>query len=231
MFETQNYQRYPDSLLDYVKVIPDALSVADCDFLLENNELLADAKTRHDHERVHFQQLNYNDLKQRLDFSPEPKARIHTSFDILLDATKGCINLYRNQYPDRLEQVWPSKFGLEAFRQKHYLPYAPDRNSDHAANGPDRFDLHADVQDYASARRFLILFFYLTDTPSNLDHPAGTALLPTRSGSDLDLTYQHVITPRKGSCLIFPPFWLYPHAGLPVVEVSKTIVGTYLHYL
>ena len=39
------------------------------------------------------------------------------------------------------------------------------------------------------------------------------------------------VQPKRGSILIFPPTWMYRHAGLPPVSNDKYILGTYLHYL
>ena len=47
---------------------------------------------------------------------------------------------------------FPDKFGVEAFKIKRYLP-----------NTTDEFPAHVDVRDRATARRFLVMFVYLTD--------------------------------------------------------------------
>ena len=80
----------------------------------------------------------------------------------------------------------------------------------------DRFEQHIDVGDHDSARRFLVLFFYLNDVEEG-----GETTFPR-----LDLK----IKPKRGSVLIFPPMWMYPHAGEQPVSNDKYIVGTYLHY-
>ena len=39
------------------------------------------------------------------------------------------------------------------------------------------------------------------------------------------------VSPKRGRILIFPPTWMFRHAGLPPVSSDKYILGTYLHYL
>lgn len=105
-----------------------------------------------------------------------------------------------------LNDRFPPKNTIEQIRLKHYAP-----------NGIDRFDRHVDVGDHDSARRFLVLFFYLNDVEEG-----GETEFPT-----LDLA----VKPKQGSCIVFPPTWMYPHQGNMPVSNDKYIVGTYLHYV
>jgi len=73
------------------------------------------------------------------------------------------------------------------------------------------------VQDYNSARRFLVCFLYL-----NRPNSGGLTSFPK-----LD----YAVEPKVGRVLIFPPTWMYRHAGQPVISGEKYIMGTYLHYL
>jgi hypothetical protein len=101
---------------------------------------------------------------------------------------------------------FPSKYAFEEFRVKKYR-----QDSD------DEFADHVDVGDYNSARRFLVGFLYLNDVEEG-----GTTDFPKISYS---------VTPKCGRMLLFPPNWMYRHAGRPVTKGSKYILGTYLHYL
>lgn len=101
--------------------------------------------------------------------------------------------------------VWPEKNGYEQIRMKRYLP-----------NGEDQFDWHVDVQDHASARRFLVYFWYLTDVAE---------------GGETEFQWGRSVRPQKGRLIMFPPTWEFPHRGAPVVDGVKYIVGGYLHYL
>jgi len=102
-------------------------------------------------------------------------------------------------------QFWPTKNALEQIRLKKY-----------SHETEDRFDTHIDVGDHDSSRRFLVLFFYLNDVEEG-----GETEFPM-------LDYR--VKPKRGSVLLFPPTWMYPHAGLKPISNDKYIIGTYLHY-
>ena len=35
------------------------------------------------------------------------------------------------------------------------------------------------------------------------------------------------IRPKKGSVIVFPPYWMFPHEGTPVIAGKKYIMSTY----
>ena len=76
------------------------------------------------------------------------------------------------------------------------------------------FDTHVDVQDYASARRFLSFMWYLNDVDSG-----GKTVFN-------ELT----IDPKQGKLVVFPPLWMFPHRGEAPDDDPKYILSTYLHY-
>ena len=97
------------------------------------------------------------------------------------------------------------KFGVEAFKIKRYLP-----------DTTDEFPAHVDVRDYATARRFLVMFVYLTD------NYAGQTQLEVLAGTS---------PCKRGSILLFPPMWPWIHAGKAPVKNPKYIMGSYLQYV
>ena len=114
------------------------------------------------------------------------------------------VNKYRDLYYEFVDsRVFPSEHSFEQFRIKRYN-----------TGGEDRFDTHVDVADYSSARRFLSFMFYLNDVSEG-----GETVFRDRK-----------ITPKKGSLLVFPPLWMYPHRGDPPISNPKYIMSTYLHY-
>jgi prolyl 4-hydroxylase len=111
---------------------------------------------------------------------------------------------YRDKYYEFVDtRVFPKDHAFEQFRIKKYNP-----------GGEDRFDTHVDVLDYPSARRFLSFIWYLNDVETG-----GETVF-----KDL------VIKPKKGTLLVFPPLWMFPHKGNPPITDSKYIMSTYLHY-
>ena len=101
---------------------------------------------------------------------------------------------------------FPDKFGVEPFKIKRYLP-----------NTTDEFPQHVDVNDKSTARRFLVMFVYLTD------NDAGE--------TKINLMNTNIVSPcKQGSILMFPPLWPWVHTGVAPVKTPKYIIGSYLHY-
>lgn len=112
---------------------------------------------------------------------------------------------YFSKYQHALNaRYWPSKFSFEHIRIKRYL-----------SDGQDEFPPHVDVMCQAAARRFMTAIVYLNDVTG------GETVF-----SDLGIS----IAPKAGLLLLFPPLWLFPHAGLPVKTGSKYILHTYMCY-
>ena len=88
---------------------------------------------------------------------------------------------------------------------KRYLP-----------NNKDQFKAHVDVQNYDTARRFLVFFLYCSD------NEAGQTLF-----NELDINTHCT----KASLLMFPPLWPYLHSGVKPINTPKYIIGSYLHYV
>ena len=102
------------------------------------------------------------------------------------------------------EYMWPKEYAFEQIRMKRYLP-----------NSNDEFGNHVDAIDLKSSKRFLVFFIYLDDNDEG--HTTFTKL-----GQASPCV--------RGSLLMFPPFWPWPHAGLKPVDKPKYILGSYLHY-
>ena len=112
---------------------------------------------------------------------------------------------YKKELPAYTEW-FPDKVYFEELRIKKYDP-----------GTDDQFDIHVDVQDHQSAKRYLAFLVYLND-----DFRGGETTFPYH-----DLT----VKPETGKVLVFPPTWQYPHIGMPVKSGSpKYIMSTYLHY-
>jgi hypothetical protein len=110
------------------------------------------------------------------------------------------------QYWRSLEigSYWPAKPAVEEIRMKRYLP-----------DGRDKFPPHVDVMDDADSRRFVTAILYLNDPGG------GETVFP-----GLDVR----VAPAPGRCVVFPPLWLFPHAGLPPRDRPKYILHSYLWY-
>lgn len=112
---------------------------------------------------------------------------------------------YKKELPEYAEW-FPEKLFFEEFRVKKY-----ESGSD------DQFELHVDVEDHPTAKRYLAFLCYLNDD---------------FFGGETDFPYNKLtVRPKTGTVLVFPPTWQYPHRGIPVKKGSaKYILSTYLHY-
>ena len=77
----------------------------------------------------------------------------------------------------------------------------------------ERFQPHFDsVHDVAN--RYLVLLWYLNDVTE---------------GGETEFRQLGVkVAARQGRLLVFPPYWMFQHAGLPPISGPKFILSTYL---
>ena len=131
-----------------------------------------------------------------------------------------------NRYHRKIVSNLFNYFSLALDSYKKDVPsskYLPDikyieefRIKKYEVGGVDRFDEHVDVIDHKSAKRCLAMLFYLNDVEEG-----GKTIFPY---------HYKEFTPVKGSVIIFPPTWEYPHLGEPPVSNPKYIMSSYLHY-
>lgn len=77
----------------------------------------------------------------------------------------------------------------------------------------ERFQLHFDSIHHLS-NRYLVLLWYLNDVQDG-----GQTRFP-QLGID--------VAARAGRLLVFPPYWMYQHEGVPPKSQDKYILSTYL---
>jgi hypothetical protein len=80
----------------------------------------------------------------------------------------------------------------------------------------EQFQLHFDAINHV-ANRYLVLLWYLNDVELG-----GETRFP-----QLDVT----VPARTGRLLMFPPYWMYQHEGLPPLTGDKYIISTYLLFI
>jgi prolyl 4-hydroxylase len=80
-------------------------------------------------------------------------------------------------------------------------------------DGQDRFQLHFDAINHV-ANRYLVFLWYLNDVAEG-----GETRFPQIG---------HSVESRSGRLLMFPPYWMYQHEGLPPRSGDKYILSTYL---
>jgi prolyl 4-hydroxylase len=83
------------------------------------------------------------------------------------------------------------------------------------SGGAERFQLHFDAVNHLSSR-YLVLLWYLNDVEAG-----GETRFP-----QLELS----VDPRAGRLLMFPPYWMYQHEGMPPLSGEKYILSAYLMF-
>lgn len=83
------------------------------------------------------------------------------------------------------------------------------------AGSGDNFQLHFDAI-YDVCDRYLVFLWYLNDVAEG-----GETEFPQLG---------HAVAPRAGRLLMFPPYWMYQHRGLPAPHQDKYILSTYLRF-
>lgn len=165
-----------------------------CKTLIEIYET-SDKKQRVDNNAVpNFTQVNMN-----------AEGKYDKFIQVLCYKFVDVVKQYKKDLPEYCEW-FPNKIFFEELRIKKYEP-----------GTEDQFDTHVDVQDHATAKRFLAFLVYLNDD---------------FFGGETDFPYNKLtVRPKTGTVLVFPPTWQYPHRGLPVREGEpKYILSSYLHY-
>lgn len=84
------------------------------------------------------------------------------------------------------------------------------------AGQQEQFQLHFDAINHV-ANRYLVLLWYLNDVEQG-----GETRFP-----QLDVA----VPARAGRLLMFPPYWMYQHEGMPPVSGDKYIISTYLLFI
>lgn len=191
---------------DHIRVIDHALTAEFCTALIQGFHACARFQTRIDRFQ-HLSQLNLvtEDQAATQQFWRPGMARVWDWTDqveTLMQITESAVIDYRTTWDPHL--CWPTDYGIEGFRMKHYRQ-----------NQGDHFPLHCDANSREMSQRFLGLLFYINDSDA-------ATVFPQQS-----LT----VTAQQGRLVIFPPGLQWPHQGLEPRQQSKYIISSYLHYL
>ena len=189
----------------YIKVYDDVIDADSCNLLIGKFESAEEdqyevIRQAERDKAIAFTQIN---LANNADWTSVQNGMLEVFQDYIMHYINDC-NIQPKQ--------WPTTYGYEAIRIKRYLD-----------NDYDRFDPHVDVMNNETARRFLAFFVYLND----VDEGGETEFVQLKKpGTHIPLK----IKPQQGRLLMFPPQWMYYHAGLKPVSNSKYIINSYCHY-
>ena len=182
------------SLSDYVVILDDAIPKNLCEEMIQIYDSCPDVSAR-DTDYYSFSEINMSQHPSFKDADNMVRSITQKVYDFYKDYTKS--------------EFLPTNYGFEEQRIKKYEP-----------NDKDQFDWHTDVGDYSSARRYLVMFYYL----NNVEEGGETAF---RLGNE----YDYLVKPKAGRVICFPPMYMYPHKGMKPISGPKYIISTYGHYL
>ena len=189
----------------YIKIYDDVIDADSCNMLIGKFEMAEEdqyenVRQAERDKAIAFTQIN---LVNNEDWASVQNGMLKVFQDYIMAYINDC----------KIEpKQWPETYGYEAIRMKRYLN-----------NNYDRFDPHVDVKNYETSRRFLAFFIYLND----VDEGGETEFISiNKPGTYIPLK----ITPRRGRLLMFPPLWMYYHAGLKPVSNNKYLIHSYCHY-
>jgi len=94
----------------------------------------------------------------------------------------------------------PKEYKLEGFRIKRYEP------------NKHFYPWHSDVSGLGTCSRYISFLFYLNDSEAVTEF------------ADFS------IEPKRGSIVMFPPLWMFPHKAHMPTKAPKYIMSTYYHY-
>jgi len=104
-----------------------------------------------------------------------------------------------------LQIAIPNSPAISELMMKRYRPGADER-----------FQTHFDAIHHV-ANRYMVLLWYLNDVAEG-----GETRFP-----QLNISVQA----RAGRLLMFPPYWMYQHEGVPPLSGDKYIISTYLLFV
>ena len=180
------------NLSDYVRVYDQTLSPSTCESLIASFQ--AD---------VSHHIYNCDDIKKFTEINV-----VQAGWDIQ-DVT-NIAQLYRQKYwhdCNIIEPMIDPDHSWEEFRIKQYR-----------VAEQEQFEPHNDVYNLKTARRFMVMMWYLNDVVQGGETEFYR----------LDRTIK--IQPQQGRLVMFPCTWQYLHAGLAPISNDKYIIGTYFHY-
>lgn len=136
-----------------------------------------------------------------------------TELDLTRHGDIGVKALFLEQV-QKYREIYSSELALG-------LPVSPVRRlaelivKRYRPKGGDQFQLHYDSLGPV-ANRYLVFLWYLNDVSE---------------GGETDFPDIGVkVTPKEGRLVIFPPYWMFQHSGLPPKSNDKYIISTYLLY-
>ena len=188
------------NLKRFIKIYDDALSKDFCDQMVSQFEHQTFNQTGPAGQPLNSSYIG-NDASHWTEMNIDAQESWHQYTDTLIE---NC-HSFSERYATETGAFLPNRMMLEAFRIKRYK-----------AKNSDNFSPHIDADCIERAARYLVYIWYLSDVE--------------RGGETKFFNINYSVKPKKGRLLIFPPYWLFPHAGKTPISGDKYIVGNFLKF-
>ena len=185
----------------YDKVIPDEM----CDSLIKAFE-----KDTEHHIASNIGENVSDNYRNAIELNTTQRATESARWKVIMEImTKHAASLFERYKHDLILDGYPqelffSQITIEQFRMHRYDP-----NVHYYKEHIDSINIH-------SAKRMLVLMFYLNTVESG--------------GETLYRTIDERINPVKGKVAIVPTWFGYPHSAETPLSETKYMIKTYIHY-
>jgi hypothetical protein len=176
-------------LEEFIVVYDNALDPTVCDEIIKAYDGLSSTIVRDD-SVMKFKEADMFHNEEFLPFK-----------DTFVQQMQKCAAAYKTQVKAYL---WPENPAYEVPRVKRYEP------------GEGYFDWHLDVDNVESAKRLLVMFWYLND----VDEGGQTQFVIGEEKIQVE--------PKKGRVVCFPPYFMFPHKGTIPVSGPKYVISSYV---
>ena len=186
------------TLAEHILVLKDAMPLDMCQLLIETYDSVSkddDNYVKRNNDIYKFDEINMLD---------------HPSFEEFKEPMGALMQAVNNFYMDKVHSVLRDKLicyeplkDYEAPRIKRYEP------------NEGIFDWHVDSFDESSAKRALVMFWYLNDVEEG-----GETIF--------DVGQEVKVEPKAGTVCCFPPHWTFPHKGATPISGPKYVISSYV---
>ena len=186
------------TLAEHILVLNDAMPLDMCKALIETYDSVSkddEHYEKRDNGIYKFDEINMLN---------------HSAFEDFREPIGALMQAVNNFYMDKVHNVLRDKLvcyekfdNYEAPRIKRYEP------------NEGIFDWHVDSFDEASAKRALVMFWYLNDVEEG-----GETVF--------DIGEEVKVEPKAGTVCCFPPHWTFPHKGATPISGPKYVISSYV---
>lgn len=194
-----------NKLTDFVKIYDKAIPDEMCDSLIKAFE-----KDTEHHIASNIGENVSDNYRNAIELNTTQRATESARWKVIMEImTKHAASLFERYKHDLILDGYPqelffSQITIEQFRMHRYDP-----NVHYYKEHIDSINIH-------SAKRMLVLMFYLNTVESG--------------GETLYRTIDERINPVKGKVAIVPTWFGYPHSAETPLSETKYMIKTYIHY-